>query len=128
MARRLHILVVDDDAALLETTSLMLAKLGHTVTSRPDSLKGLRLFSEEPGSFDMAILDANMAEISGFELAQRFRRIQPGLPVLLYGGNIDAGGTSDADRAGLSCFQKPATIAQLETAIAETIRTNKFKW
>ncbi len=125
-AKHLHILMVDDDAALVEITSRMLAKLGHTVTSRADSLNGLRLFSEQPDSFDIAILDPNMTEISGFELARRFRRIQPGLPVMLYGGDINMDARSEAEQAGVSCFEKPATTAQLETAITEAIKNNRW--
>ena len=75
-----HILLVEDDADTLSATTAMLERLGYSVTAETEGLKALRTFSEEPDRFDLALLDHGMADVSGLELAQRFRRIRPGFP------------------------------------------------
>ncbi len=118
----LHILCVDDEPVLLHVMSQLLTRRGHVVTSRTDSLNGLRVFSEEPYGFDIAILEARMAHLTGFELAQRFRLIRPGFPVILYGAYIDSSLGQVAEEAGICCCEKPATLRELETTIREALQ------
>src|SRR5208283_5751590 len=89
-SRPLHILFVDDNESLVALFTKMLQGLGHTVDGQSLSLNALRVFSEEPDEFDLAILDHDMPELTGLELAERFRRIRPGFPVMLYSGHLDA--------------------------------------
>ena len=84
-----RILFVEDDADTLSVTIAMLERLGYRVTAETEGLKALRTFSEEPDRFDLALLDHGMADITGLELAQRFRRIRPGFPIVLYTGYFD---------------------------------------
>lgn len=87
-SNNLHILFVDDNLTFIKTVTQALTRRGHVVTTETESLNALRTFSENPYAFDIAILDVSMAKLNGLELAQRFRRIQPGFPVILYGGHI----------------------------------------
>lgn len=118
----LHILFVDDDSALLQVASQMLTRLGHSVRGESGSLKALKVFSEAPNDFDIAILDVTMADITGLELAQRFRRIQPGFPIILYGGDIDSATIDEADEAGVFHFNKPATSREFAAALAGALK------
>ncbi len=119
--RNLYILLVDDDQDVINVTSLMLQELGHVVRGETGSLNALRVFSEAPEDFDLAILDVSMAQLTGLELAQRFKRIQRGFPVILYGGNIDQVTIHGAEEGGISWFKKPATMSKLETIIGEVL-------
>ena len=93
----------------MSVTASMLERLGHTVRAETQSLNALRRFSEEPEQFDLAILDQLMPELTGLELAQRFRRIRPGFPVLLYAGHRDRPSTETLEAAGIERFiVKPA--------------------
>ncbi len=117
-SRLLHILFVDDDESLVALFTKLLQGLGHTVNGQSQSLNALRVFSEEPDEFDLAILDHDMPELTGLELAERFRRIRPGFPVMLYSGHLDALTEERIAAAGIShVVLKPVTVDQLEGAV-----------
>jgi CheY-like chemotaxis protein len=119
---RLHILLVDDEEDIVTMTGSMLERLGHSVRAETQSLNALRRFSEEPELFDLAILDLVMPDLTGLELAQRFRRIRPGFPVLLYAGYRDKPSTEKLEAAGIGRFiVKPETSEALGGKIREAL-------
>jgi DNA-binding NtrC family response regulator len=119
---RLHILLVDDEEAIVNVTTSILERLGHSVRGETESLNALRRFSEEPEQFDLAILDYVMPDLTGLELAQRFRRIRPGFPVLLYAGHRDRPSTEKLEAAGIGRFiVKPARSEALGGMIRKVL-------
>jgi len=117
-SRRLHILLVDDDEALLASLTSMLEGRGHTASGQHQSLEALRAFSEAPDEFDLAILDLDMPELTGLELGERFRRILPGFPVMLYSGPVDSTTRERIAAAGIDhVVLEPKTADQLELAV-----------
>ena len=100
-ARQKHILLVEDHEDTLSATTAMLERLGYRVRSEMESLKALRMFSEEPDLFDLALLDHWMADLAGLELAQHMRRIRPGFPVVLYTGYLDTASAKQLEAAGM---------------------------
>jgi len=55
-----------------------------------------------------------MPDLTGLELAQRFRRIRPGFPVLLYAGHRDRPSAQTIEAAGIGRFiVKPKTSEEL---------------
>ena len=117
-SRRLHVLLVDDDESLVVTLTGMLKGLGHAVSGHSHSLSALRAFSEEPDKFDLAILDLDMPELTGLELGERFRRIRPGFPVMLYSGRVDPSARESIAATGIDhVIIEPKTAEQLELAV-----------
>jgi DNA-binding NtrC family response regulator len=116
-------LVLEADKDVVDITTSMLQELGHHARGETESLAALKAFSESPDEFDLAILEPVMPDVTGLELAARFRRIRRGFPVLLY---ADGGDTSSAERieaAGLGrVVFKPLTSEELGSAIKETLR------
>jgi CheY-like chemotaxis protein len=119
---RLYILLVDDEEDIVSVTASMLERLGHTVRTETQSLNALRRFSEEPERFDLAILDQVMPDLTGLELAERFRRIRPGFPVLLYAGYRERPSTQKIEAAGIGRFiVKPKTSEALGGMIRKAL-------
>ena len=117
---RLSILLVDDDEATCTATTSMLEHLGHRVTGETHSLTALRTFSDEPDRFDLAILENAMPGLTGIDLAQRFKRIRPGFPVLLYAGDTDRPSSEQIEAAGIwRVISKPLTAKKLQKVIGE---------
>ena len=117
-SRRRHILLVDDDESLVVTLTGMIEGLGHAVSGHSQSLNALRTFSDEPDEFDLAILHLDMPELTGLELGERFRRIRPGFPVMLYSGRVDSSTRKSIAAAGIDhVIIEPKTAERLEQAV-----------
>ena len=74
------ILLVDDDAALLEVTSIVLASEGYKVLTAEDGTEALRVVGRE--RLDLVVLDVMLPRISGFEVLQKIRE-QSDVPVVM---------------------------------------------
>ncbi len=74
------ILLVDDDAALLEVTSIVLASEGYRVVTAEDGTEALRALEGE--DLDLVILDVMLPRMSGFEVLKKMRELSD-VPVVL---------------------------------------------
>jgi len=79
MTRR--ILVVDDDADILEVLEMRLGALGYAVTATPTPEDALRLLGER--GFDVALFDLRMARMDGIALTRAAHERQSRLPVVI---------------------------------------------
>jgi CheY-like chemotaxis protein len=143
--RKLHVLVVDTGEDMVTRTTAMLEQLGYSTQAETASLAGLRTFSQDPDKFDLAIVEPAMPgqtgpelavigsmrrgcpvtpELTGLELAVRFKRIKQGFPVLLYTGYIEPLLTEEIKAAGLGeAIIKPLGMKGLEEAIREGLHS-----
>jgi CheY-like chemotaxis protein len=89
MADGARILIIDDDAAVSRTLSLMLTRAGHQVSAATSGRKGLELLAQEP--FDLVLTDIIMPELDGIEAIRRIRTDHPDLRIIAMsgGGQID---------------------------------------
>src|SRR3712207_55734 len=74
------ILLVDDDAALLEVTSIVLASEGYRVITAEDGTEALRAVEGE--DLDLVVLDIMLPRMSGFEVLKKMREFSD-VPVVL---------------------------------------------
>jgi DNA-binding response OmpR family regulator len=74
------ILLVDDDAALLEVTSIVLASEGYRVVTAEDGAEALRILGRE--GLDLVVLDIMLPRMSGFEVLKKMREYSD-VPVVL---------------------------------------------
>ena len=74
------ILLVDDDAALLEVTSIVLASEGYRVVTAMDGTEALRAMEGE--DLDLVVLDIMLPRMSGFEVLKKMRE-HSDVPVVL---------------------------------------------
>lgn len=81
-----HILLVDDEAALVNMSRKMLEKLGYVVTPCTAGLEALHLFGENPAAFDLVITDLTLPDMNGKQLIREFSRKKPGIPIILCTG------------------------------------------
>jgi PAS domain S-box-containing protein len=81
-----RILFVDDEEALVGTSSIMLGRLGYQVTGMSSSQQALATFAAAPDDFDLIITDQTMPLLTGAELAGEVLAMRPGFPILLCTG------------------------------------------
>ncbi len=89
VASSASILVIDDDAAVSRTLSLILAKAGYRVSAAANGRKGFELLAS--GGFDLVLTDIIMPELDGIETIRRIREEYPEVRVIAMsgGGQID---------------------------------------
>jgi CheY-like chemotaxis protein len=98
--RTARVLVVDDNGQVLSTLAEMMRASGHTVTPTQSAPSALRDY--QPGRFDVVITNIGMAEMNGWEFAERLRARDARVPLLF----ITGWGLREEDRArlaGLGC-------------------------
>ncbi|MCB2225427.1 MAG: PAS domain S-box protein [Desulfarculaceae bacterium] len=81
-----HVLLVDDEPALVDVGRHVLERLGYRVTAATSSREALGLFQEAPGEFDLLLTDLTMPGLTGTALAERILAIRPDMPVILCTG------------------------------------------
>jgi PAS domain S-box-containing protein len=115
-ARKLRVLLVDDDAGVLAGTRKLLWRLGHGVVCASSGEEALRLF--EPGQFDLVVTDLGMPGLSGWNVATQVMRLAPGTPVGLLTGWSETVDPETAQRLGIRfVLAKPFDRLELEECL-----------
>ena len=81
-----HILVVDDDEAILRLMQAFLEDAGFEVTTVLGGRAGIETIRRTPQRFDAVVLDLVMPDVDGARVFEAIRRIRPDLPVILVSG------------------------------------------
>jgi len=90
--KSLHILVVDDDARVRDTTKRFLEAGSHTVELAETGAEGLERFRK--GKFDLVIVDRAMPDMGGDKVAEAIKQRNPGMPIIMLTG-FGGGDTAD---------------------------------
>lgn len=118
-----HIMVVDDDAAMLTLIGLILNRAGYTVHKAQTGNQALDLLADV--SPDLIILDMMMPGMDGIELCKRIRS-QPGTsqtPVLFLTAHSDRHAIQRGLLAGGTGYlPKPITNAVLISKVSSVLR------
>ncbi|MFE6733730.1 response regulator transcription factor [Microbacterium sp. NPDC057650] len=76
-----RVLVVDDEPQLADLIARHLSREGYETASAIDGIAALTLAAND--DFDLAIVDANLPGMNGFELCRRLRQQTTGLGILM---------------------------------------------
>ena len=109
MGRR--VLVVDDDALVLEVIASMLEELGCEVLQARSGNAALGTIADDQG-IEVLITDINMPGMNGAELAQRARGFRDRLRVVLLSGG-------ESDSRGFPLIRKPFLKSDLQRVMQE---------
>jgi two-component system sensor histidine kinase RpfC len=104
-ARRLSVLVADDNPTNREVLGKILERAGHGVTLVADG--DLALDAMEAGHFDIVLLDRNMPGLSGLETLQAIRLMTRGrerLPVVMLSADVTLEAKKECLEAGADSF------------------------
>jgi CheY-like chemotaxis protein len=119
-----HILFVDDDAQICDSQKKALELIGYTVTAIQDSRAAEEVFSKNPDQFDVLILDLNMPQLSGFELAERIFKIRSNIPAILTTGFAELIDPKKIEELGFhGLLLKPYKIDDISSLIAEVLKS-----
>jgi CheY-like chemotaxis protein len=108
-----RVLVVDDDALVLELTASMLEELGCDVLQARSGSDALGKIAEDR-RIEMLIADINMPGLSGVQLAERASGFRHGLRVILLSGR-------ESENHGFPLIRKPFLQSELQRVMAQTM-------
>jgi PAS domain S-box-containing protein len=112
------ILIVDDEAMVLEVGRQMLASLGYEVITASGGREALDIITGEHSPVDLVILDMIMPVMGGGETFSLIRQHRPEMPVLLCSGYSVDSQAEEILKKGCSAFiQKPFDIPELSRII-----------
>lgn len=117
-----NILFVDDEEMVLETGAKMLKKLGYTVYESKSGTEAVEVYKENKDKVDMVILDMIMPEMSGGEVYDKIKAINPNVKILLSSGYSLEGQATEILKRGCNGFiQKPFRLKELSGKIKEIL-------
>jgi PAS domain S-box-containing protein len=116
------ILLVEDEPAILQMTTMMLTRLGYTVVAAATPGEAIRLALEYRGRIDLLMTDVVMPEMNGRELAKNLLSHYPDLKRLFmsgYNANVIAHhGVLDQ---GIHFIEKPFSMKDLGRKLREAL-------
>ena len=123
-AGRGHVMVIDDEEALVRLVTATLTDLGYSTVGYTSSAKAIEAFLAGPDEFDAVITDESMPGASGSDLIRKMRAHRPTLPIVLVSGYLSGPVIERAREAGATeLLTKPlrarALAAILERALGK---------
>ncbi len=124
---RARLLLVDDDAIVLETIAEQMEAAGYGVLTAPSGQAALALL-ESGEAVDLIVSDLSMPGMGGIALIQQAQRQRSGLPAILltgFAGNAAEIAIGGAVSGTFSLLRKPIDGTQLAERVAALLETSK---
>jgi len=115
-AKKIHILIADDNEINLMLLQFMLEKLNYTFDSATNGAEALNLLCSN--TYQLALIDLNMPVLNGFELLRSIRSKNITTPAIAISAYADTSKVNDALSMGFNDYiTKPIDEQQLDRLI-----------
>lgn len=123
----LKILLVEDQFINQKLMKNVLEKSGYEVTAASDGESALDLLSKN--KFDIILMDIQMPELNGYEVAKKFREMEKisgeRTPILAMTANSLAGDREKSLDSGMDDYiAKPLNMTEINARIEALIKNN----
>jgi len=116
------ILMVEDNLAILKFGTTVLEYLGYTVIAADTPEKALKRVNSDENPIDLLLTDVVMPGMNGNELAQRIKKIIPGIKCLYISGyTADVITNVDLGKEGVNFLAKPFSLKELADKVREVL-------
>jgi two-component system chemotaxis response regulator CheY len=120
------VLVVDDSSLARRTVRQFLEQAGLTVEEAQDGPQALERYALN--RHDVVVLDLVMHGMYGLDVLNKFRQLNPQLPVIIVTADIQRGTREEAKAAGAVAFvNKPLKKDEL-IAVVDTVLSGGTSW
>ncbi|MCJ7617612.1 MAG: response regulator [Desulfobacterales bacterium] len=121
------VLVVDDEEIIQVLCKELLENIGYRVFTAKDGKEAIKLYIKNQNKIDIVVLDMIMPNMSGGEVYDRMKEINPDIKVLLSSGYSMVGEVTSILNRGCDGFiQKPFNINVLSAKIREILEKKKL--
>jgi CheY-like chemotaxis protein len=116
------ILLVDDDALIIDVGKQMMEKLGYTVFTAMNGPAAIDSYRSKIDSIQMVVLDMMMPDMGGKDVYESLRKIDSTVRVLLSSGYTVDGEATEIMELGCNGFiQKPFSLQRLSIKLREIL-------
>jgi len=120
----MHILIVEDEAGIVQFIQQGLEEEGYTITSASDGLMGFQLTQKE--NFDLILLDWMLPKMTGLELCKAIRLKNSSTPIIFLTAKDTIQETIEGLKAGANDYiKKPFSFDELVERIKIHFRNQK---
>lgn len=114
------LLIVDDEAAIVEGLAEGLRACGHTVLTASDGAEAIQVLRSASKPPDAVLMDLGMPKMAADELVSELRSIAPDVPLIAMTGYIDPKVHAQVMRMGIpQILQKPFDLDQLLSCLGD---------
>lgn len=118
-----RILIVDDEAQIVDMAKQVLSRLGYQVTIRTSSIEALETFQANPHAFDLVLTDMTMPNMTGDILSQKIMEIRPDIPIVLCTGFSERISEEKAASKGIKALlMKPLVKNEMAMTIRDVFK------
>ena len=115
------VLIVEDERIQCEEMAAFLARAGLSVAMAHDGMTGLAQARRYPPR--VALLDYNLPDMTGVQLAEKLRAAFPEMAILIASGRIEGLSEQTLKALGISVFvNKPLPLGPLRQAVLRLAR------
>ena len=112
------VLMIDDDADVLQVGERMLERLGFQVLTTPDAAEAIEIFKKLAANLDCVLINLTMPKMDGVELFHKLREIRENIPIIICSGYTEEQVMNRfRENKPEGFIQKPYRIKQLEEKI-----------
>jgi len=120
-----HIMLIDDDDAILKSGREIMESFGYTVLTQNDSETALEIFRLNPDSFDAIVTDQSMPKMTGTELARTCLKIRPNIPIIICSGYIIDHRITEKDQQFTRFLPKPTNWRKVNCEIQRILKSQE---
>jgi two-component system cell cycle sensor histidine kinase/response regulator CckA len=117
------ILIVEDDAALLQITHRSLEDAGYAILAAASAAEAIHISESHSGPIHLMVTDVIMPRMNGVELASRLSAQRPEMKVLYVSGYTDDTIVHRRALEGLAFLEKPFSPKTLARKVWEVLAT-----
>lgn len=124
-----RILVVDDDASILNAVGVVLQRAGYDVLLADNGSEAVALLSQRDNAdrINTVICDLDMPNMKGVELMSHIHSQYPNIPIVILSGTTDDDFLDGITREGVSDWlRKPVTNRTLLAKVRTAVQRNEL--
>jgi DNA-binding NtrC family response regulator len=125
MIEKHHILIIDDEEAILDSCRQVLEKEGYSTKGAKDGIQGLGLFRQE--FFHLVLLDLKLPGKDGLQVLQEIKEENPATPVIIMTGYASVESAVEAIKLGAYDYMsKPFSPKELRINVKKALENRKL--